>query len=572
MTVKREPSWGLLRLLRGHAKTKKILVLLGIAALLLLPLSVVYAQTYSFTVPRERVDLYWENNGTLTIEYEIVFRNSGDPLDVVDLGLPNENYSTSNITATIDGHPIDYMDYQSEYIDIGPAIYFSSHAIPSGRSGTFRARIVGMTGVLYTDNQDDSYASAVFIPNYFGSEFAYGSSDITVVYHLPSGVQPAEPRWHTADHPGFPDTPNTGVDSQGRITYTWRNSNGSPSQEYLFGASFPKAYVPASAVSEPSFWQRFNIDPDVFIPLLFCCCFAIFIIALVWIGVVSDRKRRMQYLPPKISIEGNGIKRGLTAPEAGILLEQPMDKILTMILFSTIKKGAAQVAKADPLEIAVKSPLPTDLREYETEFLAAFKEGDSAARRRAMQAMMVDLVKGVANKMRGFSKRETVEFYRKISEEAWQQVEDAKTPKVKSSLFNENLEWTMLDPNYDRRTTTVFTGYPVYTPIWWGRYAGTTGSGRSVISAPSRSTGSGRVSLPTLPGADFAASVVGGVQNFAKSVTGNVADFTGGVTKVTNPPPPPVRSSGGGGGFSGGGSSCACACAGCACACAGGGR
>ncbi len=286
--------------------------------------------------------------------------------------------------------------------------------------------------------------------------------------------------------------------------------------------------------------------------------------------MVSDRKRRMQYLPPKIAIEGHGVKRGLTAPEAAILLEQPMDKILTMILFSTIKKGAAQVASPDPLEITVKSPAPKDLYEYESQFLAAFKEGDKAGRRRSLQKLMVDLVKGVANKMRGFSKRETVDYYKKISEEAWQQVEAAGTPKVQSKLYDENLEWTMLDPNYDRRTTTVFTGHPVYVPMWWGRYAGAAGAGRSVISAPTRSTGGGRVSLPTLPGAAFAASVVGGVQNFSKSVTGNVADFTGGVTKVTNPPPPPTRSSGGG--FSGGGSSCACACAGCACACAGGGR
>jgi hypothetical protein len=557
------------------SKTRLFVITVVLLALLI-PLSVAFAQNYSFSVPFERVDLYWETNGSLTIEYEIVFQNSGDPLDVVDLGLPNENYSTSNIAATINGQPVDYMDYQSPYIDIGPAIYFSSHAIPAGQSGTFRARITNITEVLYTDNEDETYASAVFIPNYFGSEFAFGNSDITVVYHLPSGVQPAEPKWHNADHPGFPETPSTGTDSQGRITYTWRNPNGSPSAEYLFGASFPKKYVTITDFQQQSawdlFWAALGISAEAAIPLLFCCCFALFIGGLVWIGVVSDRKRRMQYLPPKISIEGHGIKRGLTAPEAGILLEQPMDKVLTMILFSAIKKGAAQVAKPDPLEVTVKSPMPADLREYETQFLTAFKEGDTPARRRAMQTMMVDLVKSVANKMRGFSKRETVDYYRKISEEAWQQVEAAGTPKVQSKLFDENLEWTMLDPNYDRRTTTVFTGHPVYTPVWWGRYAGSgVGGGRSVISAPSRSTGGGRVSLPTLPGADFAASVVGGVQNFAKSVTGNVADFTGGVTKVTNPPPPPVRSSGGGG-FSGGGSSCACACAGCACACAGGGR
>ena len=44
-----------------------------------------------------------------------------------------------------------------------------------------------------------------------------------------------------------------------------------------------------------------------------------------------------------------GIKRGLTAVESAILLEQPMDKILTMILFAVIKKGAATVTKRDPL-------------------------------------------------------------------------------------------------------------------------------------------------------------------------------------------------------------------------------
>jgi hypothetical protein len=139
-------------------------------------------------------------------------------------------------------------------------------------------------------------------------------------------------------------------------------------------------------------------------------------------------------------------------------------------------------------------------------------------------------------------------------------------------MFEDALEWTMLDKDYDDRARRTFTG-PIYMPMWWGRYdpvyrqAGLprTGSG----GMPSMSSGSsGRASLP---GADFAASVVGGVQNFSGKVLGNLNDFTGGVTNVTNPPPPPSRS-GSGGGHSGGGCACACACAGCACACAGGGR
>jgi hypothetical protein len=551
-------------------KLKRFLLLALVTLLLAAPLVVSAGGDYYFAVPYERVDVYWESDGSMTLEYEIVFQN-GDgalPIDVVDLGLPNDSYSPLNITATMDGREHSYMDWQSEYIEVGPAIYFDN-PIPAGRSGTFRARIINITGVLYTDNLNENYASAVFIPNYFGSEFVYGSSDITVVYHLPPGVQPSEPKWHTVGHPGFPDEPLTGVDNAGRITYTWRNQNASISTEYLFGASFPKSYVPASVIREPDVFQRWGLDPDFIIPFLVCCCFAIFIIGIIWLGIVSDRKRRMQYLPPKIAIEGHGIKRGLTAPEAAILLEQPMDKIMTMILFSAIKKGAAQVAKPEPLEIAVKSPAPKDLREYETQFLTAFEEGDSPKRRRALQAMMTTLVKEVAQKMRGFSKRETVDYYKKITEEAWQQVQAANTPKLQSKLFEENLEWTMVDDEYDRRTRDTFSGGHVYAPRWWGSYAGTrmatSGGGRSVISAPSRGTGG---SLPTLPGADFAASLTQGVQNFSTSVVGNLSDFTGGVTKVTNPPPPPSRS----GSYSGGGSSCACACAGCACACAGGGR
>ena len=66
---------------------------------------------------------------------------------------------------------------------------------------------------------------------------------------------------------------------------------------------------------------------------------------------MSNSRRKRQYLPPKISIEGHGIKRGLTAVEAAILLEEPLDKIMTMILFSVIKKNAAEVITRDPLEI-----------------------------------------------------------------------------------------------------------------------------------------------------------------------------------------------------------------------------
>ena len=291
------------------------------------------------------------------------------------------------------------------------------------------------------------------------------------------------------------------------------------------------------------------------------------------LGVIQGQRRKLQYLPPKISIEGHGIKRGLTAVEAGILLEQPLDKVLTMILFGVVKKGAAIVKARDPLDIEVVKTLPEGLHAYEKGFLRAFKLEAARERRKELEDLVVALVKSVAEKMKGFSRKETQEYYKGIMEKAWAQVEAAETPEVKGQKIDENIEWTMLDREYDDRSRRVFTG-PVYAPRWWGNYdptwqPSTTTSGGGGLARPvSTSTGGSSA----LPGADLAASVVGGVQGFSTKVLGDLNTFTSRVTNVTNPPPPPSRSSsrsGGGGGHS---CACACACAGCACACAGGGR
>jgi len=235
------------------------------------------------------------------------------------------------------------------------------------------------------------------------------------------------------------------------------------------------------------------------------------------------------------------------------------------------------VIQRDPLTLEVASPLPEGLHEYESAFLKAFQETDPKARQKVLQENMVALIRQVSEKMRGFSRTETLDYYKAIMERAWQQVETADTPEVKSQKLDEGMEWTMLDRDYDGRMQRTFRG-PVFVPTWWGNYDPT-------FRPTSLGSGSkpGGVSIPTstptpqgsnsLPGADFAASVVGGVQGFSSKVIGDLNTFTTRVTGVTNPPPKPsVGSSSRGGGRSGGGCACACACAGCACACAGGGR
>ncbi len=551
---------------------KFTIILLLVTLALAIPGSAL-AQTYYFSLDSLDADVYWNEDGTVDIGYLFTFTNStsADPIEYIDVGYPNSSYSLSDVNATVNGKPITDIE-RSPFVDNGVALGLGANSIPPGQTGQVYVSVQGLDRVLFTDDQDPTYASAVFSTTYFDRDFVFGNTNTTVTFHLPPGVQPEEPRWHDSPS-GFQNEPVTGFDESGRITYTWSNPGANGYSQYRFGASFPSSYVPAAAIFSPTVSDRLQIPTDELIGGFICFSFVIFFFAIIGIAIFSARNRQLKYLPPKVSIEGHGIKRGLTAIEAAILMEQPMDKILMMILFAAIKKNAAEVSTKEPLELKVVDPLPQDLRPYEADFLRAFTV-KGTARRKALQDTMVELVKSVSGKMKGFSRKETITYYEDIMRKAWGQVQTAGTPDVMSQKFDENMEWTMLDRDYDGRTREVFRDRPIFVPTWWGRYDPTFRPSPSAPSGGSKSipypTGGGS-SLPSLPGADFAAAMVTGVQNFSNNVIGNVTDFTGNVTNKTNPVP---RTSSGSGGRSsgGGGCACACACAGCACACAGGGR
>lgn len=554
-----------------------IVLLVGIVA-------PVFAQDYLFAVPYATIEVYINSDGTATIEYYYLFQNqtNAHPIDYVDIGLPNRNYSLRNVTADIDGNTItDITD--SPYVSPGIALGLGSYAIGPGQSGTVSVRITGITGMLFTGSvqEAEEYASFNFEPNYFESQYVVGTTELTVNFHLPPGLTENEPRYfQPSNWPGNVD-PASALDAENRIVYQWYSTSASSSGKYKFGASFPSRLVPVGVISSQQS-VTFNISDvlESVIPFL-CCGIFIFIIVLIIFAInKANQKRKMQYLPPKIAVEGHGIKRGLTAVEAGVLMEQPMDKILTMVMFSVLKKEAAVVIKRDPLELKVEEKSPEGLNTYEVDFLNAFRKPEKE-RRKALQDLMVSLVQNVGEKMKGFSRKETTDYYQSIIKKAWQQVEAAGTPEVKSQSYSENMDWTMLDKEYDTRTQRTFGTGPVWMPGWWWRVdpsvPRSTTTGR--VSAPSAPSGgkSTTINLPRLPGADAAASVIGTVQGFSSKVVGDITSFTGGVTAKTNPLPVATssgwkpRSGGSSGGFHSS-CACACACAGCACACAGGGR
>jgi hypothetical protein len=548
----------------------------------------VAAQDYRFQVPNEAAVVTINTDGTISIDYTISFKNDSGAhaIDIVDIGMPNSDYVLNSITADVDSKAITKIT-ASDVIDPGISLYLQNDEIPAGGSGTVHAHIATVKNVIYpaTETESEPYGSLEFSPNWFDSQYVYGNTNLQVTFLFPTGLQTTETRYYTPQGgwPG-PDQPESKIQDNGSIFYTWVSDQANAYTQYTFGASFPARVLaansivttpyqpPSSSSTSSTISSTFNLSS--LCPWIFCIGFIGFFVLIIYSATIGAKRRKLEYLPPKISMEGHGIKRGLTSVEAGILMEQPMDKIMTMILFGLLKKNAAEVVTKDPLTVKPANPLPADLYGYETDFLTAFQSTSDTDKRTLLQTMMVNLIKSVGEKMKGFSKKETVAFYQDIMRRAWEQVEQAATPEVKGQVYEDVMDWTRLDNNYDRRTTQVFSG-PVFipVPIWWWRYDPTfprTTSMPATSAGMPAIPGGSKVSLPSLPGSAFAASVVGGVQNFSSKVLGNVSSFTSGVTNVTNPPPPPSTYRGSSSG--GHACACACACAGCACACAGGGR
>ena len=538
--------------------------------MLLVPVALL-CQTYSFTVDKNYSAVYVNSDGTCTISYEIQFTcdSHADAIDIVDIGMPNEWYDLKSASASIDGHELGTVRH-SEFVHPGVEIPLGTREIDPGESGTLVFSI-NVQYMIYPDDEDEEYASLKFSPTWYGSEFTHGTTELLVYFIFPPGVEPDEPRYHETK---FTDA---AVDSSGRVWYLYKRSHASPSGQYIYGVSFPKEYIPDDAIVTET-PHKFSIGEAIgsfFAGLIgliggSCPCVIIgFFIFIIVIGVVNSSKRKMKYLPPALSVEGVGIKRGLTAVESAVLLELPLNKVATMILFGLIKKQLLKVKKEDPLRLEIMEGEKTQLHDYEKDFLKAIASNGSIVQKK-IRPTFVNLIKAVNKKTKGFSRKKTRAYYKGILNRAWTEIRDANTPALKSKIFDKNLEWLLMDDDCKSKMTNTFGDTNIIAPIWWSHYRPGFAARPAAGAAPVAGIKAPSISMPTLPGANFANSIVSGMEGFANKLVGNLTGFQSAVTKVTNPPP--VSSRSGGWSSSGGGCACACACAGCACACAGGGR
>ncbi len=545
--------------------------LLLIFSLIFFSAANIYSQDYQFTVDKNYSILYINSDGTCTINYEIQFTcdEYAHTIDIVDMGMPNEWYDLKSASAKIDGHKLSKIRH-SEYVHPGVEVHLGAYEISPGETGTLLFAI-NIKNMIFPDTDDTSYASVKFSPTWYGSQYTHGRTDLSCYFVFPQGVEPDEPKYHETKFT------EAGVDSSGRVWYAFSNPNASPSGQYIFGVSFPKKYIPDDAILKKT-PRKFSLGKAIgtLISGIFafiggsCPCVIIgFFIFIAVMGAVKSSKRKMKYLPPALSVEGVGIKRGLTAVEAAILLELLFSKVATMILFGLIKKRVISVKKKDPLklEIVEKEVEKLELHDYEKDFLKTIGK-DGKIKQKLLKTTFVNLIKSVNKITKGFSRKKTREYYRGILNRAWKEINAAGTPELKSKAFDKNLEWLIMDKEYGIKMNESFKDTTIIAPLWWGHYSpGFTRPTAAVSPAPGIKAPS--ISMPNLPGSNFANSIVTGIESFSNRMVSNITGLQTSVTRVTHPVP---VSKSGGWSSSGGGCACACACAGCACACAGGGR
>ena len=587
--------------------------------------SVAAAQDYRFAVPEMRMAVHVRPDASVEIQYRIVFQNQpgAHPIDIVDIGLPHADYDISNMTASAGGEPLTEI-YNSQYVKPGVEVHLGNKTIPPGATGELQFSCI-MPDMVWQDTTNKDLASLQITPTWFGSEYVTGQGSVGVAVFMLEGIKPDEVLYQNE---AFTEK----AVFQDRAVAIWQWP-GPPAGAHKVGVSFPKRGMTrvvamtrfkllvkwfAEHEGVRIFWGI--VGGILFIVLFFrftggtggCVWLLIMgVLIVLFTGsptvglfapvvfvplvVLNERKlrrRRNKYLPPIAEVAGGGIKRGLTVPEAAVVLELPLNRVLTLVMFGLLQKGLVTVARADPLRLVVQPEFALDkqannrklerlraaqqrgivLRAYEGPFLDLLQErGNVDLKDLDFSKPMESLIKGTARRLKGFELEATRQYYRSIVDRAL-----GKAPKLgipeREAFLDKYYSWILLS---DDPKPALEDSYFQYRPLW----VRTVGQG-GVSTGPSVS---GPAPGGTTSLGEVAASFAGWAENTMGSLAGSISpgglslprakggviDLSG-MDKVTSDVFKALGSSKGGGG--GGGCACACAGCACACACAGGGR
>ncbi len=594
------------------------------------------AQSYYFSIPEAEVTVTIEKDGSALIHYRLTFgcAEGAHPIDVVDIGMPNMSDHEA-LDASIDGEPVHPSSIRISSVlepkGSGYEVDLGGGTIHEGSTGvfTFTGREKGM---VWQDSTDPGQASFRFTPTWFGPEYVSGETDLVLRYVLPIPE---------ADFPEVEDSilwqkdgeefSAKGVlEGEDVVSVAWARTV-SLTGPNTFSVSFPKRYV--SQVREDTVfsaflrWFRGSSEGRVFLGLLLLVLFgvlffvatrgtgwslflvacavlaalmylspalhlALFPVLLALGGLlvglrIRRARRKPRYFRAEICLEGGGVKRGLTAVEAALLLEVPLSRVLTMVIFGLAKKGVVRIAGKSPLRLEVLGEKLGDrtwrlpdgraikLWSHEPPFVQAFADQKgTSVENMTLDAPFEKAIDRTVAEMATFDLEETRSYYRFIVSRAWRQVKAETDWEARFKRTDKDLEWLMVDEGWDASMKGLALSGRRYHPWWYH------GSPRGVVASSLPAPGSPAPSPATTTFGDVASGIVGRMETVGKSVVtsldgleatrgvdlSSVDHFTMDALKTM------LDNASSGGGSSGGGCACACAGCACACACAGGGR
>lgn len=502
--------------------------------------SLVSAQNIVYTVNHEWVKIFINPDGTIDLTYNMTLTVTSGTIRSFDVGQPNRDFTI--------GEAVDQYGNQLNKYSYTPDVASVDFKQPLNAGDSIWYTITTNVAGLFSNDTTN--------PGNYGMEFApqwlsIPINDVRVQIVMPEGVA-------VSDVKTLPDKFwNSTSTVEGKTALFWQIPTLQANQQYPIGVSFPAQYLPNYVPTQQGGIGWETIAALIVLP----------IIAIIVIVLVVRVARKSSYASPKVSMETLGVKRGLTAVEASYLLDLKPTQIVTEILYSLLQKRAVWAEATKPsLKLKILPPYENKtgskenpLRYYEIDFLNAI-QADGTLNEEKLARAVSFLRDTVEEKLRGYSRKDTVDYYRKIVTEAWTQVEKAGTVELASNAYDEQLLWLMLDPNQKARTETVFrdrTFQP--NPLWFWWWYGYTVYHPHPIYRPNINAPVQSGPAPAIPGAEFANNIATAVENTSSNIVKNLEKFAASIV----PPPPkashePARK----------GADCVCACHACACACA----
>jgi hypothetical protein len=519
-----------------------VILALAVASL---SVSLVSGQDRVYTFDHEWAQIFINQDGTIDLTYNVTLTlASGDAIRYVQLGQPKGDFTR--------GEAVDQYGHQLETSDSSSGSNYQVQVnlyqpLTAGNTIWFTVT-TNVAGMIYNDTQNSGNYGMQFIPQWMSVPI----DDVRVQIVLPPNV--AVNKVKTLPDKFWNSTSTV----EDRVAVFWQISVLQPNEQYLLGVSFPASSMPDYNPTQSSGGIGLETIALIVLP----------IIALVVIVVVIQVARKSTYSSPKVSMETLGIRRGLTAVEASYLLDMKPTQIVTEILYSLLQKRAVWVESANPalkLRImpAFKNKTGTDenpLRYYEIDFLHAVKDDGTLDEEKLAHTVMF-LRDTVEQKLRGHSRRDTVDYYRKIVTKAWSQVEQAGTADLASKAYDEQLLWLLLDPNTRSRTETTFHDRPFQpSPFWFWYWYGYTRYNPHPTYTPNVDAPANAAKPPTIPGAKFADNIATAVEKTSSNIVTDIEKFANAIipmqTQQASHAPAHHEAD------------CVCACAACACACA----